>query len=1030
MSNEHLEQELRKYLLDKVLREEPSRKWWNDALSKAIVLNKLSNLHSPSRLSRFNTSLVNMLRSRSVWQFSLVLLIVITLVAMLPLVPDYDRKIFAAGIALENSQVQAVLSGETPLKVGVIQNVDTSGTSRVVMTLPPDKVVIADVNVKQEIVTQVVTQTAAGITQQKVLEIARNDPRVQVKLNDGFNLYFNDSEKLMFSMVPDAQNKAFLLGLGINNPEDLIGFSGSVNLKKSDLGSEVFLAWVNVSIGRVVGFGKSRSELPTHTGKPIITMSTQNIMQGQANYLSIYGDGYVIFETEINLRLSVALGAPLRTWNTGMLLSGDMKVLMDYIRSSGFINMPANNNFATTPEGQAVNGDNFVTVVVDSGDLQKTVDAVAYLAYADMPYPLSELYTRLWNIAQSTSLVGTEVITDISLADFSTSLEAKITANDTTADSFFGSTVSLVGDTMVVGASNNDNKKGAAYVYVRSGTNWSLQAKLTASDAVAFSWFGASISQDGNTLVIGSPGSPTGGAVYVFIRTGSTWSQQAKLTGNDNRLGSVFGEAVSINGDTILVGDQLGNDQTGTRNGCAYVFVRNGTSWNQQAKLTVVEAVSPMDHFGLARFGEAVSVSGDTAIIGTPGSDIGGPNFGAAYVFVRNGGAWNQQTRLIANDSIIDTGLGISVSQIGDTVVIGAAYQNSSGGAAYIFSRDGNTWSQQSRLTASDGVVGDFFGGSVSFSGDTIVVGAGSKNSSLGAAYVFTRNDMAWIQQARLTASDGVAGDHFGNSVSVSGDTVVIGAGPDNLGGAQKDGKNGAGAYVYRNIISPSVRGFAATTVTTTSASLNGSLSSLGTVTVVNVFFDYGTTTAYGSTTATQAMTTGGNFNANITGLLPGTTYHFQAKAGGGTSGTASGPDLAFTTGTTPPSIRTSPASNVNQDSAILSGRIISLGTATSVNIFFEYGTTTAYGSTTSSEVFSGFGAFSADINGLLPDTTYHFRARAGDTIGQDMNITTSKVGISNFAYALLAGAALIALVAAVVFIYKGKRLTVKATEK
>ena len=150
---------------------------------------------------------------------------------------------------------------------------------------------------------------------------------------------------------------------------------------------------------------------PTHTGMPILTMDIQHIMQGKSDYLSVYVDGYIIFKTEIGLRHPVASAPPHRTWYTGQLTSGDLSTLIDFIRSSGFTTMPEQNNFATTPAGQSVGGDNFVTVAVSYGELQKTVSAVAYLAYADMPYPLNEVYNRLWNIAQSTSIFGAVVIT-------------------------------------------------------------------------------------------------------------------------------------------------------------------------------------------------------------------------------------------------------------------------------------------------------------------------------------------------------------------------------------------------------------------------------------------------------------------------------------------------------------------------------------------------------------------------------------------------------------------------------------------
>ena len=146
-------------------------------------------------------------------------------------------------------------------------------------------------------------------------------------------------------------------------------------------------------------------------------------------------------------------------------------------------------------------------------------------------------------------------------------------------------------------------------------------------------------------------------------------------------------------------------------------------------------------------------------------------------MFVRSGATWSQQQELTASDGAATTNFGYSVSVSGDTAVIGASGKNSSNqGAAYVFVRSGGAWTQQQELTASDGAAGDNFGYSVAVSGDTAVIGAYGKNSNQGAAYVFVRSGGVWSQQQELTASDGAACDDFGHSVSVSGDTAVIGA--------------------------------------------------------------------------------------------------------------------------------------------------------------------------------------------------------------------------------------------------------------
>ena len=161
-------------------------------------------------------------------------------------------------------------------------------------------------------------------------------------------------------------------------------------------------------------------------------------------------------------------------------------------------------------------------------------------------------------------------------------------------------------------------------------------------------------------------------------------------------------------------------------------------------------------------------------------------------MFVRSGTAWSQQAELTAADGAANDYFGTSVAISGSTVVVGAPSKNSSTGAAYVFVRSGTAWSQQAELTAADGASGDSFGTSVAISGTTAMVGAPSKDSSTGAAYVFARSGTAWPQQAKLTAADATAGDQFGYWVGISGPTAVVGAPNRNSG-------TGA-AYAFVNV--------------------------------------------------------------------------------------------------------------------------------------------------------------------------------------------------------------------------------------
>ena len=382
---------------------------------------------------------------------------------------------------------------------------------------------------------------------------------------------------------------------------------------------------------------------------------------------------------------------------------------------------------------------------------------------------------------------------------------------------FFGVSVAVSGDTAVVGASQDfssaGTRGGSAYVFVRTGTTGTagtlqapraLQAKLTASDGAAFDLFGASVDVDGDTAVVGAYGDDTrgggdAGSAYVFTRTGTTWTQQAKLTASDGAAFDYFGFSVDVDGDTVVVGAPDDGDDTtpaGAYAGLAYVFTRTGTTWTQQAKLTASDGAAS-DNFGYS-----VAVSGDTAVVGAHNDDTrGGVDAGSAYVFTRTGTTWTQQAKLTASDGAEGDFFGVSVAVDGDTAVVGAYGDDTRAGtdrgSAAVFVRAGTAWALQAKLTTSDGAAGDYFGASVAVSGDTAVVGAyfdGTRGGvDAGSAYVFTRTGTTWALQAKLTAPDGAQSDYFGLSVAVDGDIAVVGAPGDDT----RSGVDAGSAYAY-----------------------------------------------------------------------------------------------------------------------------------------------------------------------------------------------------------------------------------------
>jgi FG-GAP repeat protein len=353
------------------------------------------------------------------------------------------------------------------------------------------------------------------------------------------------------------------------------------------------------------------------------------------------------------------------------------------------------------------------------------------------------------------------------------------------AFSDFGYSVALDGDTLLVGALNdgetfdpdagNVNGAGAAYVFVRSGSTWSLQAKLTALDGALGDEFGYSVALSGNTAMIGADRKASGeGYVYVFTRSGTQWTQQQELTEASGTGDDAFASSIALSGSTALVGAPGASSNIGA----AYVFTSAGGSWSQQAQFT---GLAPGDFFG---FSVALSPAGDTAVVGSFAAANGN---GSAYVFTGGGATWTQpQAPLTASDGASGDRFGYAVAAGSGTILVGA-YNAGAGhpGAAYVFGQSGSTWSQLQKLTLGDAPTGsDNFGGAVALSGGTAVVGASEHGSTPGAAYVFTNSGSGWGQPPQvLPAPSGAR--YFGFSVAANGTSVAMGAfGASNDSGA------------------------------------------------------------------------------------------------------------------------------------------------------------------------------------------------------------------------------------------------------
>jgi uncharacterized repeat protein (TIGR01451 family) len=360
----------------------------------------------------------------------------------------------------------------------------------------------------------------------------------------------------------------------------------------------------------------------------------------------------------------------------------------------------------------------------------------------------------------------------------------KLMAPDEQGGDQLGASVALAGDAAFAGAPFDDNVNtdtGSAQAFVRQGTTWSARQKVLLQAPADSSYFGYSVALAGDWLAVGAVGSYTtvgdagAGSVFIFERTGSTWTERQMLIAADGEMGASFGRSVALSGDTLVIGATGDDSYTGS----AYVFVRAGGTFTLQQKLLASDrAVEDL-------FGESVSVSGDTVAVGAlKGDSPVGADLGTVYVFVRSGTTWSQEQELYAADGAVNDLFGFRVTLSGDTLVTGAYADDTAGGAdagsASVFVRTGTVWSLQQQLFAPDALPGDLFGSSVSLEGDTAIVGAmvGDRPgfADSGAAYVFVRAGSVWTHQQKLFASDATPIDFFGRSVSLSGERAAVGA--------------------------------------------------------------------------------------------------------------------------------------------------------------------------------------------------------------------------------------------------------------
>ncbi len=392
---------------------------------------------------------------------------------------------------------------------------------------------------------------------------------------------------------------------------------------------------------------------------------------------------------------------------------------------------------------------------------------------------------------------------------------AILTASDGATNDYFGNSVSISGDNIVIGAyGDNDNGavSGSAYLFTKPVLGWmnmTQAAKLKPSDGATGDYFGYSVSISGDNIVIGSysdddNGSASGSA-YVFAKPLAGWTsmtQTAKIKPSDGGANDFFGYSVNVSADTVVVG-AYGSDNVVTEAGAAYIFVKPEAGWTSMIQTA---KISTSDTVNYGRFGCSVAFSGSNILIGALNNSDTELNSGAVYCFRKPVSGWNNmiQTQRILIPVYfgnLHDYYGYSVAIDGDYAVIGSNRYKDSQGIAYVLHYDGNTWITQAKLTASDGSTNQYFGESVGISEDNIVVGAfydsENGNTYCGSAYVFTKPASGWTdmtQTAKLSASDGAGGDYFGRSVCISGENIVV--------GAYTDDNSMGSAYVFTKPVS------------------------------------------------------------------------------------------------------------------------------------------------------------------------------------------------------------------------------------
>jgi hypothetical protein len=366
-------------------------------------------------------------------------------------------------------------------------------------------------------------------------------------------------------------------------------------------------------------------------------------------------------------------------------------------------------------------------------------------------------------------------------------LAAELTeaSGDLDQEDGFGYALALDGTTAVVGvrldASPTGPDEGSAYVFVRDGPAWQLQAHLVAPDAMGYyAYFGWAVALDGNTLAIGAPyrqgpGGYGHGVIYVFTRTGQDWSLEQILAATGSDAGGALGASIDLQGDTLVAGAWTYGSTSAPNRGAVYIFTRSGGTWTERTHLTRTGAKA------YDVFGYDVSLDGTTLAVGVLGYDgPAGASQGMVQVYTGSGASWNLQQQITPNPAHAYAEFGTAVDLDENTLLVGSPAYNGysrNQGSAWVFTRSGTTWTQRAQLLPSDPQEGNSFGIAVSLQGNTAVIGDDqSDRTRPGATYVFTCEAGTWTEAIKLNATESTDSDRFGHSVSLDGNLLLVGA--------------------------------------------------------------------------------------------------------------------------------------------------------------------------------------------------------------------------------------------------------------